>query len=127
VQACAADRPGNLWFAVFSGDPTSGHFSQTIDRVTASGQVTEHVLAPLHLPASHGEQSQSVAPWVFGMTTGPDGSTWFTKGYYDTTSARGIVRISPSGHYRSFTVFPPGVNSIPNETTRGVGLRFPLP
>jgi hypothetical protein len=58
------------------------------------------------------------------MTAGPDGSIWFTEGNYDTAFPRSIVRITPSGHFRTFTVFRPGVNGIPDQITLGSGHRL---
>jgi streptogramin lyase len=121
VNACTADRHGNLWVAVSGNDPQSGLGVETIDRITASGQVTEHVLAPIRIPASHGQKAQTETPSVFGMTAGRDGSIWFTEGGYSTTFPRNIVRITRARNYKSFTVFPPGVNGIPDQITPGTG------
>jgi streptogramin lyase len=123
-NGATADRHGNLWVAASGSDPSSGNPIETIDRVTPSGQVTEYVLPQVRVPASRGAKPRHEPLNVLGMTTGTDGNVWFTEGEYDTTVARGVERVTPSGRFTRFTVFPPGVNGLPDQITSSGGHRL---
>jgi virginiamycin B lyase len=88
ADGIAADGQGNLWVAA---EPIVGQRA-TIFRFTTSVQITDRI----RLPAVQG------APFVNGMTTGPDGNVWFTEG-------RLVMRITPKGRLTRFTVLPPSV------------------
>jgi hypothetical protein len=111
---------GNLWVGgnYFSDTTTT---TTWVDRVTPSGNVTEYVIRPFHVPAKQGSSAFDESAQIGGITVGRDGNVWISEFAYDTDIPRSVVRITPAGKFTRFTAFPRGVNGAPGQITAGPG------
>ncbi len=117
----AADARGNLWIALNSQSSGVHEGSSALVRITSSGQISEWIPLQVRVPASRGMKAQVVAPVVSSMTADSNGNIWVAEQVFGSNVRQAIVRVSPSGRFRRFTVFPSGVNKYPNAITAAPG------